>query len=367
MFRKRGHQQDAEEFLNLLLETLHDESVKVINALPASKVETTPPISPTSERSSVNGAGWQEVGFKQKASTTRAVGNSADETPITKIFAGSYRSELHVQGRKPSITTQPYQPLQLDIGAEDCNNIVNALKHWTTTEIVQGDFQSPRGLNVSAKKQSFIETLPPVLILHLKRFEFNNSGTHKIEKKVGYPLELTIPKEVFPQSKRAQMALTGLPKFRLDGVIYHHGQNASSGHYTVDVRRQEGHEWIRIDDQSIKRIRSEDVAEMGAEDNQKVLAKALDQHSKDNKASNNLYDQFGVLEEDGQTEPGWNTAGNSKDTGTKNGTKNGTKKAWNAVANGTATPSSAGAKTPTFKKDHDRKSKVAYILFYRRI
>lgn len=322
------------------------------------------PVSPISERSSVNDAGWQEVGPKQKASTTRASGDSANETPITKIFAGSYRSELRVQGKKPSITTQPYQPLQLDIGAPEIHNIVDALKGWTRSETVQGDFQSPRGPNVTATKQSFIETLPPVLILHLKRFEFHNSGgTQKIWKKVGYPLELTIPKEVFPQAKRAQIALSGLPKFRLDGVIYHHGQNASSGHYTVDVRRQEGQEWIRIDDTVIRRIRSEDVAEGGAEEDPKVLAKALEQHNKDNKTSNNLFDQFGAVEdEEGQIESGWNTAGNSKDTGTKNGIKK-----WSAVANGAATPSSAGAKTPTSKKDNVKDSKVAYILFYRRI
>jgi ubiquitin carboxyl-terminal hydrolase 10 len=364
IFSKRGHQQDAEEFLNLLLETLHDESANVINSIPNGSVDIVTPASPISERSSVNDAGWQEVGPKQKASTTRATGDSANETPITKIFAGSYRSELRVQGKKPSITIQPYQPLQLDIGAPEIHNIVDALKGWTRSETVQGDFQSPRGPNVSATKQSFIETLPPVLILHLKRFEFHNSGgTQKIWKKVGYPLELTIPKEVFPQAKRAQITLSGLPKFRLDGVIYHHGQNASSGHYTVDVRRQEGQEWIRIDDTFIKRIRSEDVAEGGAEEDPKVLAKALEQASKDKKVSGNLFDQFGAVEEEeGQTESGWNTAGNSKDAGTKNGTKK-----WSAVANGTATPNSVGTKTPTAKKDNAKDSKVAYILFYRRI
>jgi ubiquitin carboxyl-terminal hydrolase 10 len=364
IFSKRGHQQDAEEFLNLLLETLHDESANVINSIPNGSGDIVTPASPISERSSINDAGWQEVGPKQKASTTRATGDSANETPITKIFAGSYRSELRVQGKKPSITIQPYQPLQLDICAPEIHNIVDALKGWTRSETVQGDFQSPRGLNVSATKQSFIETLPPVLILHLKRFEFHNSGgTQKIWKKVGYPLELTIPKEVFPQAKRAQITLSGLPKFRLDGVIYHHGQNASSGHYTVDVRRQEGQEWIRIDDTFIKRIRSEDVAEGGAEEDPKVLAKALEQASKDKKVSGNLFDQFGPVEdEEGQTESGWNTAGNSKDAGTKNGTKK-----WSAVANGTATPNSVGTKTPTAKKDNAKDSKVAYILFYRRI
>jgi len=358
---QRGHQQDAEEFLIFLLEALHDECVKAINSIPISAIDSMAPLSPNSERSSVTDAGWQEVGPKQKASTTHSSGDSLNETPITKIFGGSIRSELRVPGKKPSVTTQPYQPLQLDIGSPEVHNIVDALKGLTRSETIQGDFQSPRGPDVAATKQIFVETLPPVLILHLKRFEYNNTGgTQKIWKKVGYPLELTIPKDVFPQQKRAQMALSGLPKYRLTGVIYHHGKNASSGHYTVDVRRQEGHEWIRMDDTIIRRVRSEDVAEGGAEEDPKILAKALEEHKKDSTASKNLFDQFGSVEEDdNQTETGWNTAGNNKDAGAKK---------WSAVANGEATPSSAGAKTPTSnKKENVKDSKVAYILFYRRI
>jgi hypothetical protein len=37
-----------------------------------------------------------------------------------------------------------------------------------------------------------------------------------------------IPREVFPPNKRnIMMAHGGLPKYRLIGVIYHHGRNAS--------------------------------------------------------------------------------------------------------------------------------------------
>jgi ubiquitin carboxyl-terminal hydrolase 10 len=263
------------------------------------------------------------------------------------------------------VTLEPYQPLQLDIGSPHVNNITDALKGLTRPETLHGDFNSPRGPGVTATKQVFIETLPPVLILHLKRFQYDNTGgTLKIWKKVGYPLDLEIPKEVFPQHKRAAFAAHGgLPKYRLVGVVYHHGKNASGGHYTVDVRRQDGREWIRLDDTMIRRVRSEDVAEGGSEEDPNALAAALEQHKRDQSTGSVVYDQFREQNEDkAQAERGWSHVNGGS---TSNSAPN-TKK-WSGVVNGavTPTPASSGMRTPAGRfsvKDN----KVAYLLFYQK-
>lgn len=328
-----------------------------------SSNEPAKPTSPSQERAAA-ADGWLEVGPKQKAAVTRSSGTIDVETPITKIFGGKLRSELRVPGLKNSVTLEPYQPLQLDIGAPNVNNITDALKALTHSETLQGDFNSPRGPNVSAVKQVFIETLPPVLILHLKRFQYDNTGgTQKIWKRVGYPLELELPKEVFPPSKRGSFAVRGgLPKYRLIDVVYHHGKNASGGHYTVDARRQEGREWIRMDDTVIRRVRSEDVAEGGSEEDPKVLAKALEQHKRDESAGRNLFEAVGTNEdeENAENEGAWSQVNGSSAQGAG--------KKWSSTANGTATPSSAGKQTPTPRERGGLKdNKVAYILFYQQI
>lgn len=356
---KRGHQQDAEEFLGFLLEGLHDECVQVLKTLP-NTAETGEATSPVSERSTAVEAAWLEVGPKQKAAITRSSGHIVTDSPITKIFGGKIRSELRVPGLKNSVTLEPYQPLQLDIGAPNVNNIVDALKGLTRSETLHGDFNSPRGPGTTATKQIFIETLPPVLILHLKRFQYDNAGgTQKIWKKVGYPLELTIPKEVFPPHKRNGMALSGMPKYRLSAVVYHHGKNASGGHYTVDVRRQDGTEWIRLDDTVIRRVRSEDVAEAGAEEDPKILAKALEQHKRDasNAGTKTMFEQLEDVEQNPTEESGWNQV---------NGSAGPSNRKWNAVANGEKSPSTAGKRTPV-REGTVKDNKVAYILFYRKI
>ncbi|KAF7186610.1 putative ubiquitin carboxyl-terminal hydrolase 3 [Pseudocercospora fuligena] len=360
---RRGHQQDAEEFLGFLLEGLHDECVQVMQGQPDEQPSQSVS-SPDTVMSPGSADGWLEVGPKQKASVTRTAGQQDAPSPITKIFGGHLRSELRVPGLKDSVTLEPYKPLQLDIGASHVNNIVDALKGITYTEALIGDFG---GKGTTAKKQVFIDSLPPVLVLHLKRFQYDNSfsGTQKIWKKVGYPLELQIPKEVFPPAKRAQLQISGLPKFRLTSVVYHHGKSAAGGHYTVDVLRQDSREWIRMDDTIIRRIRPEDVAEGGAEEDPKILAKALEQHKADQdlQKQRNMYQGLDEAEKEPEEEKPWSEV---------NGHPSGHKKNWSNVAanvtNGTSTPTSTtGKRTPTAKKEGVRDNKVAYILLYERI
>lgn len=374
---KRGHQQDAEEFLGFLLEEMHDECVKSMkssspDAISSSSTPTNGIVSPISETGPGAENGWLEVGPKQKAAITRLSGAVA-ESPITKIFGGKIRSELRVPGMKNSVTSEPYQPLQLDIGSPQVNNITDALKGLTGSETLHGDFNSPRGPGVAATKQMFIDTLPPVLILHLKRFQYDNAGgTQKIWKKVGYPLELEIPKEVFPPHKRGGLAAHGgLPKYRLIGVVYHHGKNASGGHYTVDVRRQEGREWIRLDDTIIRRVRSEDVAEGGSEEDPKILATALEQHKRDQSVSgnNNIFEQMGLADEEtehSKSDRGWSQVNGGGAT-SASGTAAAGGKRWSGVVNGTTTPAGSEGKRTPVGRAALKDNKVAYILFYQKI
>ncbi|PTB68575.1 cysteine proteinase [Trichoderma citrinoviride] len=342
---RRGHQQDAEEFLGFLLQSLDDECTHVMRDLPVGHEEV--PSSNASTGSGVASDDWLEVGRKQRAAVSRLSGHNTS-TPITKIFGGLLRSEFRVPGLKDSITTERYQPLQLDIGSPDINNVVDALRGLTRPERLQGDFNSPRGKDVVATKQVFIESLPPVLILHLKRFQFDaeGRGTVKIWKKIGYPLELEIPREALSRQRRQNLDNASMPRYRLISVVYHHGKNASGGHYTVDVRRQDGREWIRLDDTVIRRIRPEDIAESGVEEDAKDARKDA--------ASNVTSNRFGAMNDD--------------DTGDEDGWKQVTAptsggKKWSSVVNGATN----GAARDKQVKDSIKDNKVAYILFYQRI
>lgn len=341
-----------------------------MRAAPASTASTAPSSSlpsPTSSRAndaSEGGDDWLEVGPRQRSAVTRSSGHSHTLSPITKIFGGQLRSELRVPGNKTSVTLEPYQPLQLDIGSPEIRNIIDALKGLTRPEVLHGDFNSPHGKDVRATKQVFIESVPPVLILHLKRFQFDAEGyggTVKIWKKVGYPLEFEFPREVLSRQKRNTILADGSagPRYRLIGVVYHHGKNASGGHYTVDVRRQDGREWIRIDDTVIRRVRDEDVAEGGAEDASSSAGADGRRGGGDGAGlTAAVGNRFGAMnDEDAGDDDGWRQAAPGKK--------------WSSVVNG-----GGGATTPTngqkssakqMHKESMKENKVAYLLFYQRI
>lgn len=336
---------------------MHDECVAVIRSQPNNATDNKSADGSDSQVTTATDAGWLEVGPKQKAAITRETGDMhTSPSPLTRIFGGQLRSELRVAGLKNSVTLEPYQPLQLDIGASYINNITDALRNLTKPEILTGDFG---GRESKATKQVFIESLPPVLILHLKRFQYDNQGgTQKIWKKVGYPLQLEIPKEVFAPQKRAALTIRGEPKYRLISVVYHHGKSAAGGHYTVDILRQDEREWVRVDDTVIRRIRAEDVAEGGSEEDPKILARALEQHAKDDSgAKKNLFEGLDGEGDDTESVRSWNEV-------------NGTSSAKKSTAGADKKKLEGSGKSTPARKEYPssiRDNKVAYILLYERV
>lgn len=131
-------------------------------------------------------------------------------------------------------------------------------------ESVQG-YTTKTKQEVEISRRVTLEKLPPVLVLHLKRFVYEKTGgCQKLIKNIEYPVDLEISKELLSpgvKNKNFKCHRT----YRLFAVVYHHGNSATGGHYTTDVFQIGLNGWLRIDDQTVKVISQYQVVKPTAE------------------------------------------------------------------------------------------------------
>jgi ubiquitin C-terminal hydrolase len=150
---KAGMQEDAQEFLNALLNRMHDE----LKIAPISSATST----------SSRGEEWFEKGGKKNRHAVVTL-QVTEESPITKLFGGEFRSEYKAKGSTMSVTFEPYLTIALDISDDSIDSLEKSLHSFCTLQsVVLND-----GVSVS-RKQCFFNTIPETLIFQLKRFVFN--------------------------------------------------------------------------------------------------------------------------------------------------------------------------------------------------
>ncbi|KAI0247916.1 hypothetical protein BJV78DRAFT_1285139 [Lactifluus subvellereus] len=264
-----GQQEDAEEFLGFYLDGLEEELLALLASSKPPQPTSSAPKVEEREEESQSGEGWTEVGKRNKVVLTRTV--KSVESPITRIFGGKFRSTLRTPHQRDSVVVEDWRSLQLDIQPDSVYTIQDALTHISQPQAVQ---VGPSGSS-EASQQVLIEALPPVLVLHLKRFLYDTAarGVVKIGKPVQFSPELEIPLDLMaPAARRpAQPA-----RYTLYGVLYHHGASAGGGHYTLDVLHpnrdgsvrggsgssaggSSGEAWLHIDDENVSGVQPEDV------------------------------------------------------------------------------------------------------------
>jgi len=201
-----GRQEDAHEFLRLLVEAMQNGALQ---------------------------GRAEKAKQKQKESTF-----------VHRMFGGKLRSRVVCEHcNTPSDTFDNFLDLSLDIS--QANSVTSALKAYHKFDRLRGANQYKcdkcKCLR-DAKKSMSVFSAPPILTLHLKRFNFRGK---KINKRVNFDDSLDLKPAMSNESD-----ITG---YKLYAVVCHRGQSNKSGHYYAHVKASNG-KWYVADDSTIESI-----------------------------------------------------------------------------------------------------------------
>ncbi|CAO2656075.1 Nn.00g048780.m01.CDS01 [Neocucurbitaria sp. VM-36] len=220
-------------------------------------------------------------------------GNTDDDSEdcrcvVHQTFCGKLSSTVTCDSCR-NITTalDPYMDLSLDVRSQGKKRKLNAnnngeeapaldlrdcLERFTVKEKLGSAEYTCRNCDSpqNATKQLSIKRLPPVLSIHLKRFEHTKSTSSKIETAVRFPVKLDI--HPYTTQHKAQLKAakaSGAPVsnqnlnspansliYELSSVIVHKGK-IDSGHYISYSR--EGNDWFMFDDSKVVLVSETEV------------------------------------------------------------------------------------------------------------
>jgi ubiquitin carboxyl-terminal hydrolase 10 len=195
---------------------------------------------------------WQEVGPKNKSTITRKI--DYIESPISEIFGGKFHSALHRHGMKVSATVEPFFSLQLDIQSDEVHSLKNALELLAHKEAISLSDKD----SIGATRRTTLLHLPPVLILHIKRFLFDGVKCRKLHKSITFDQDLEIPKDLLAPSVKGKLTYSQR-SYRLWAVISHSGDTPDGGHYICESYHPPINGWLRHDDNYVKPVPPEQV------------------------------------------------------------------------------------------------------------
>jgi ubiquitin carboxyl-terminal hydrolase 8 len=242
-------QQDAQEFLAYLLDGLH-EDLNLIQKPPPQEA-----IHDDEDDDEKNAKLEEEKGEEYVAALTWMRHLMRHKSFFVDLFQGQLRSKLTctVCGCV-SKTYDPYLYMSLPVH-EQMETLEDALRLFLADETLAGadQWRCPRcKCHVDAVKKIDIWKLPPVLVIHLKRFEFNmmTCRFRKIQAKLSADLTVDMTEFVTTQHKDPLI-------YDIVCVANHSGQ-FGSGHYTATCQHPIDGRFYHFNDNHVEEINDTD-------------------------------------------------------------------------------------------------------------
>eukprot|EP00210_Caulerpa_lentillifera_P009038 g8626.t1 len=235
--------RDVQEFLLFILDQTERELLQLKQAFQNQLGVSPQRLTEASEEDDA----WMVVGKKNKISTQRSTGKM-ESSILSSIFGGRIQGEVKAPGMVPSITTNPFTTLVLDILPQAIYSIEDALELYTSRDSIP-DYKVPGSHQTTLATQvNLFKELPKYLVLCLKQYTFNGRGIEKMHKFVSFGSTLKF--------KRGWMADGHRPQnYQLLATCNHHGSGRGGDHYTANVLQDDG-VWLNFNDSTFDRIQN---------------------------------------------------------------------------------------------------------------
>eukprot|EP00667_Euglena_gracilis_P000622 EG_transcript_622 len=155
-----------------------------------------------------------------------------------------------------SRTKESFYDLQLNV--KGCSGVKDAFRQYVAVEVLDGSnkyLAEGQGLQ-AAKKFIQLTALPNVLILHLKRFEYNaqTGALQKVNDRYEFPTTLDLDEFVAGTPGEDGQTFS----YALFSVLVHAG-GVHGGHYYAFIRPDHQDSWYRFDDERVTRVTEQDA------------------------------------------------------------------------------------------------------------
>lgn len=156
-----------------------------------------------------------------------------------------------------SFRSEIYEELQIPVTTEEgsYHSIQDYLDRQRQSEIV-GDYACDTCKTRHDVERCFLfQTLPPVLQVHLKRYEWDMNKNERIKSMDKIILSKTIDVPLY-EFKNGKSDIKCTKTYNLCAVQLHEGQDAKSGHYTAEVMDWLTGTWMVFDDTEVTILQS---------------------------------------------------------------------------------------------------------------
>lgn len=216
-------QQDAQEFLNYLLNTIDDILQEV-------------------KREKLNGR-------LQNRDVANEDNSTLDPSWIHDFFQGTLINEIICLTCK-TMSSKEEDFLELPLDLEQNTSINECLRRFSSTETLCGEdkyYCKVCGRKQEAHKQMKIKKLPMILTLYLKRFKY----MHQLKRYTKLSYRVVFPLKIFPFDTLKYVTNPDII-YDLFAIVLHSGNGPYEGHYIAVVKSHDF--WLVFDDAIVQKI-----------------------------------------------------------------------------------------------------------------